>query len=139
MNNFEPITITSIIEKDVSRPLNEGTPGSVLYRIPFQLSQPAPAEWAEFFSAAWDHPPSWTSSHRPGISSVMRDRVWLNGTTLEEVERTHKATLQLALGEANEKYANLLRNKRVAEERLNREAEAHERHVSEAAKRIKFD
>ena len=139
MSDFEPISITGIIEKDVSKPRNDGTRGSALYNVPFQLSQPPPAAWAEYFPHAWDHPSSWSSAHRPGICRVVGDRIWLNGTTLEEVAETHKATLQLALEETNRKYAEFEAKQRTEAERKHREEEAHEQRVREAAKKIKFD
>ena len=104
----------------------------------FPSSRP-PAEWAEYFPKAWDHPSSWTSSHRPGISAVVGDRIWLNGTTVEEVEKTHKATLELALAETNQKYAEYEAKQREEKERERKELEAHEQHVREAAKKIRFD
>lgn len=139
MPEFEPIRITGIIEKEISKPRNDGTPGSALYKIPFQMSHRPPAEWAEYFPKAWDHPSSWTSSHRPGISAVVGDRIWLNGTTVEEVEKTHKATLELALAETNQKYAEYEAKQREEKERERKELEAHEQHVREAAKKIRFD
>lgn len=139
MADFEPIRITGVVEKDVSKPRNDGTRGSALYNVPFQLSQRPPAAWAEYFPHAWDHPSSWSSMHRPGICTVVNDRVWLNGTTLAEVAETHKATLQLALDDTNRRYSELLEKQHAEAERARCEQEAHEQHVREAAKNIKFD
>jgi hypothetical protein len=139
MQDFEPIRITGVIEQDITKPRNDGTPGSALYRVPFQLSPFPPSEWADYFPRAWDHPSSWTSSHRPGICTVEGDVVWLNGTTLEEIERTHKKNLLLALEETNQKYAEFLAKRNAEIERRQREQEAHQKHVSEISKRIKFD
>lgn len=139
MSNFEPIRITGIIEQNVSKPRNDGTPGSALYRVPFQLSRTPPSEWADYFPQAWDHPSSWTSSHRPGICTIEGDVVWLNRTTLEEIERTHKKTLLLALEETNGKYAEFLARRDAENERRQNELDAHQKHVNEASKRIKFD
>ena len=139
MSDFEPIRITGIIEKDVSKPRNDGTRGSALYNVPFQLSQLPPAAWAEYFPHAWDHPSRWSSAHRPGICQVVGDRIWLSGTTLEEVAKTHKATLQLALEETNRKYAEFEAKQGTEAERKRKEEEAHEQRVREAAKKIKFD
>lgn len=139
MPDFEPIRITGIIEENVTKPRNDGTPGSALYRVPFRLSRTPPGEWAEYFPHAWDHPPSWTSSHRPGICTVEGDAVWLNGTTLEEIERTHKQTLLLALDDTNRKYLEFLAKKNAEIERRQREQDTHQQHVSEVNKRIKFD
>lgn len=77
--------------------------------------------------------------HRPGICQVSGDTIWLNGTTLDEVEKTHKATLLLALEETNTRYGEYA-IKQAAEEMKQREAaEDHRRHVSEQTRRIKFD
>jgi hypothetical protein len=139
MADFEPIRIIDIIEKDVSKPRNDGTRGSALYNVPFQLSRRPPAEWADYFPGAWDHPSSYSSSHRPGICTIVNARIWLNGTTLEEVAATHKATLQLALDDTNQKYAQFEARQSAEEEKKRREQEAHEQHVHETAKKIKFD
>ena len=136
---FEPIRITGIVEKDVTRPRNDGTRGSALYNVPLQLSRRPPAEWAEYFVHAWDHPSSWSSMHRPGICRVSGDRIWLEGTTLEEIESTHKETLQLALNETNRKYSEYAAAAQAESERRSREGEAHKEHVRETAKRIKFE
>jgi hypothetical protein len=139
MPNFQPIRITGIIEKDVSKPRNDCTRGSALYNVPFKLSQQPPSAWADYFPHAWDHPSSWSSSHRPGICSVVGDTVWLNGTTLEEVAETHKATLQLALDETNQRYAAAEAKLLVDADRKRLDDQDHEQHVREAAKKITFD
>ena len=41
-----PITITGIIVNEVGTPRNDGTQGSALYAVPFQLSRRPSAEWA---------------------------------------------------------------------------------------------
>ncbi len=45
--------------------------------------------------------------HRPGIASVYGNRVVLDGTTLDEVERYHRDTLKLVVDRANEIYNEL--------------------------------
>lgn len=139
MSDFEPIRIIKIITEEVSKPRNDGTRGSGLYNVPFQLSQHPPRAWAEYFPHAWDHPSSWSSAHRAGICSVVGDRIWLNGTSLEEVAQTHKETLQLALDETNKKYIEFEAKRRTEAERQREEQEAHDQHVRETAKNIKFD
>jgi hypothetical protein len=139
MADFQPIKIVGIIEKDVSKPRNDGTPGSALYNVPFKLSSRPPSEWAEYFPNAWDHPSSYSSRHRPGICHVSGDVIWLNGTTLEEVGQTHKATLDLALDETNRKYEEFAAEKEAGEQRRRQQEEAHRRNVSETVKKIKFD
>jgi hypothetical protein len=135
---FEPITIKGIIAEDVGKPQNDGTPGSALYEVPFQLSHRAPPRWASLFVEAWNKPTTFTSSHRPGICAVAGDRVWLNGTTLDEVERTHKPTLKLAQDEANKKYAELVAAEEARNASQAQKDSAHEDYVREKAKQIKF-
>lgn len=139
MPDFDPIRITGIIEKDVSKPRNDGTRGSALYNVPFQLSRRPPAAWAEYYPHAWDHPSSWSSAHRPGICEVIGDRIWLKGTTMEEVAKTHKATLKLALEETNRKYAEFEAKQRGEAEERRKQQEAHEQQVHEATQKIKFE
>ena len=45
----------------------------------------------------------------------------------------------MALAETNQKYAEHEAKQRVEKERERKELEAHEQHVREAAKKIKFD
>lgn len=139
MAEFEPIRIVKIITEEVSKPRNDGTSGCALYNVPFQLSEYPPAEWADYFPHAWDHPSRWTSMHRPGICTIVGDRVWLNGTTLEEVAKTHKETLQLALDETNQRYVEFVRKRQSDLERRRTEEEKYKEHVRKAADSIKFD
>ena len=139
MAEFEPIRIVGIIDSEISSPRNDGTAGSALYNIPFQLSQKPPVEWADYFPRAWDHPSSWTSSHRSGMIQVVGDRIWLNGTTIDEVEVAHKATLQLVLDETNREYGEYLSEQNLKQERELEGPKSSEIQVREAARRIKFD
>jgi len=139
MAEFEPIRIVGIIDSEISSPRNDGTAGSALYNIPFQLSQKPPVEWADYFPRAWDHPSSWTSSHRSGMVQVVGDRIWLNGTTIEEVEIAHKATLQLVLDETNREYGEYLSEQNLKQETELEGLKSSEIQVREAARRIKFD
>lgn len=106
-NGNEPIKITGVITKEVGEPRNDGTPGSRLYAVPFQLSRAPSPIWVKAFLQSWELPPRFTSMHRPGIARVLDDRIVLDGTTLdgttmEEVERFHLDTLKLAVAEANQ-------------------------------------
>jgi len=67
------------------------------------------------------------------------DIVWLNGTTIDEVESTHKATLVLALEETNRIYLEFLKQRQTVSDGLLRERNAHQEHVTEVAKKITFD
>ena len=77
--------------------------------------------------------------HRPGIASVEGDKVWLRGTTLDEVERYHRDTLKLVVEEAN-RLSGELRLQREAQRRVEEErTRSHSESVRDAASRIKFD
>jgi hypothetical protein len=134
-----PIKITGIVTEGITKPRMDGTRGSALYAIPFQLSRRPSSEWVELFVETWNHPPRWTTMHRPGIAKISGDRVILDGTTIEEVEQYHQETLLVVLDRVNQLMAE-------HEERKRREADAemqrkqqHEAVVNDVAKRIKFD
>ncbi len=77
--------------------------------------------------------------HRPGIASISGDRVVLDGTTVEEVEQVHRATLLLAAEEANRRYLEFQMRTRREEEHRRQLLEQHRQAVTDIAKRIKFD
>jgi hypothetical protein len=77
--------------------------------------------------------------HRPGIASVHGDRIILDGTTVQEVERYHRETLILAVNEANRQFAEWDARERRAEEAERLRLEEHKKSVEEATKRLKFD
>lgn len=135
----EPIRILRVITEEVTSPRMDGTPGSGLYQVPFELSSLPPAGWGAAFVEAWNHPQSWSSMHRPGIASVSGRKILLNGTTLDEVQETHKPTLISAVESANswvvKAQLNAAKREAVAEER---EA-AYRKQLMEKAAKITFD
>jgi hypothetical protein len=135
---FEPIRIEGVVADEIGTPRGDGTRGSALYSIPFRFSRRPPSEWAELFVRAWDHPSSFTLMHRPGIARIFGDKVLLEGTTVDEVEKYHRNTLLLAAEEANKGYAELEMRRRAHEERERARLEAHKKSVNDAAKRLKF-
>ncbi len=135
----EMVKIEGIIVDEVAQPLNDGTFRSALYEIPFRLNQTPMHPWPELFVKAWNHPPQWTSMHRPGIASVIGDRIILDGTTIEEVESYHKDTLRLAVDVANKDFQEYLRRKKLEKERQKRQGEEHKRNIKNISERIKFD
>jgi hypothetical protein len=135
----EPIRILGVIADEVSEPLNDGTRGSALYRIPLRLSRRPSADWAELFVLTWDHPPRYTTMHRPGILSVQGDRIVLEGTTVEELEHFHRETLMLVLEKVNNEIAGRETAERRWAEAESRRREEHRRAVSAAAERLSFD
>ena len=129
---FEPIKLIEIVADEVGTPRNDGTPGSALYQVPIRLSDNPPPEWRELFIRNWNNPPRFTSMHRPGIASVSGDRVILNGTTLEEIEKYHRATLLLVVEETNKQCADLFQQSQAADAQ---EAERQRRHKEEVKKK----
>lgn len=77
--------------------------------------------------------------HRPGIASIRGDTIVLNGTTMEEVERYHRPTLLLAVGEANTKFSTLESQRAQSDEAERLRVEEHRRNASEAARKLRFD
>ena len=135
----EPIAITGVLVDEVSTPRMDGTRGSALYTIPFQLSRRPSHEWAEAFVQTWNHPPTYTTSHRPGIARVNGDRIILDGTTIEEVQEVHRNTLVLAVDKANQLTAGYeARKRRKAESEAARLAE-HKENVRDTGNAIRFD
>lgn len=136
---FEPIRVTGIVKERVGRARNDGTPGSGLYEVPLQLSRTPSSTWSEFFRECWNHPPSFTTMHRPGIARVAGDTVVLDGTTIDEVEKYHLDTVKLCVARANDvEIARVERARRRAEQD-EAERQVHDAHVDEVADRLKFD
>ncbi|MFZ1997751.1 MAG: hypothetical protein WAU73_00015, partial [Candidatus Sulfotelmatobacter sp.] len=65
--------------------------------------------------------------------------VTLDGTSIEEVERYHRDTLQLVVAETNKQYRDLrgVEDGRKAREEAGREQRR--KNLEDASKRIKFD
>lgn len=102
-----PITTFRLIGIDLEhlgRPRNDGTAGSALYEVPFNLDGTPDLDWATLLERNWDRPPRFTSMHRPGISGVRGSTVVLTETTMDEVRRYHLQTLKLAVMETNRQY-----------------------------------
>lgn len=135
----EPIRITGIIVDEVGRPRNDGSRGSALYAVPFRLSRRPSSVWADVFVETWNRPPRFTSMHRSGIARVVGDKVILDGTTIEEVERYHRDTLKVVVERANQIVAEQEAEARQRAEAKRREQEAHDQRVRERASQIRFD
>lgn len=134
-----PITIKGIIVDAVTHPRNDGTQGSALYKVPFQLSTCPSREWARLFVETWNHPPRFTTMHRPGIARVEGNRVILDGTTMEEIEKYHRETLQHVLARVNEIAGRLEEEKQRRAMAHAKERQSHQSNVQDIAKRLKFD
>lgn len=139
MADSEPTKIVGVVAEEVTAPRNDGTRGSALYAVPFKLSRPVSSAWASLFEQAWDHPPSYTSMHRPGICRVYGDRIVLDGTTLDEVDRVHKETLKLVLERVNSQIEQLEHQARLQADQQQQRLKAHADEVKDKASRIRFD
>lgn len=137
--NGDDIKITRVIVEDITQPRNDGTPGSALYSIPFALSRRPPSEWEELFIENWNQPPRWTTMHRPRIAKVFGSTVTLNGTTIEEVERYHRDTLQLAVNETNRQYREWRNERDQRRARGQATRDGHQKRVEDVSKKITFD
>lgn len=135
----EPIRPIGIVKEGVGQPSNDATAGSALYRVPIRLSRAPSFEWGRFFVDCWNHPPSFTTMHRPGIASVQGDTVVLEGTTMDELERYHAKTIRLCAEKANEFEANHLEQERQRREREEAARRDHEREIDDIAGRLFTD
>ncbi|WP_020597360.1 toll/interleukin-1 receptor domain-containing protein [Spirosoma panaciterrae] len=133
------VKIKGIVVDEVTQPINDGSRGSSLYKIPFELNKRPNSEWIHLFIDAFDRPSEFTSMHRPGIASVIGNKIYLDGTTIEEVERYHKKTLKLAVDVANSRYSEILKQKQQEAESLQLRKDQHRKYIDEASKRISFD
>ena len=97
----EPIRLMEVVASEVGRLRNDAAVGGALYRVPIRLSRRPSAAWVHRFVQVWNNPPSFSTMHRPGIASIVGDRIVLNGTTLEDVEQYHKDTLNVVVDKVN--------------------------------------
>jgi hypothetical protein len=132
----DAIRITGIVKEGVGEPRDDGTRGSALYRVPLRLSRRPSPEWSRLFRETWDHPPRYSTMHRPGIASVVGDTIVLDGTTIDELESVHLQTLHLVLERVNAEATKYEEHqRRVADAKLAAQ-EKHQAHVDEVAKRL---
>jgi hypothetical protein len=134
----QPTQIIGIIVDEVTEPSMDGTRGCALYSIPFRLSRRPSPEWCEIFLHEWDHPPQFTSMHRPGIAQVSGDRILLEGTTIEEVKRHHRDTLVLCVDETNRKEADYRAHLARQQEADRQRRELHRKQINDSASDIQF-
>jgi hypothetical protein len=136
---YSPVKIVGIMLNEITIPTMDGLRGSALYSIPFKLSREPSYEWREFFVHSWNNLPKWSTLHRPGIAHAFSNKIVLDGTTIEEVENTHKETLQLCLDVANKKDEEYQKRKRIKEEEEENKIQKHKESVASRAKKISFD
>jgi TIR domain len=136
---FIDIKIKGVIVDEVTSPRNDGTAGSALYNVPFELSAEPPMEWRHLFVNNWDRPPEFSTRHRPGIATVYGRKVSLNGTTIDEVEQVHRKTLILALNETNKQMRQIMESRRSEHLQKESRANQHRENIKNVSDRLKFD
>jgi len=77
--------------------------------------------------------------HRPGIASVYGNKILLDGTTIEEVEKYHKDILKLSVEFTNNTLRELKVIKKQKEEQKRQRLEEYENKLGDISKRINFD
>ncbi|MGA2408352.1 MAG: toll/interleukin-1 receptor domain-containing protein [Bacteroidales bacterium] len=134
----DEILIKGILVDEVGEPLKNGTPGSALYKIPFELNRRPDYVWRELFRQTWDRPPQWTGMHRPGIGYVIGNKIILDGTTIEEVKKYHKDTLKLVVESVNKRYKEIILQEKLKKEREEKERINHRNNIKNIADDIEF-
>ena len=134
----EEVTITRIISESVTTPKNDGTRGSALYMVPFQLSRRPSVEWQQEFLSLWRNPPRFTTMHRSSIASIVGDQIRLDGTTIEEIRSYHHATLKLCVEKANQNVAQRTTAKQQRERVAAERAAEHKARIETLAAGIHF-
>lgn len=137
-SDFEAIQIKGIIANQVGVPTDDGSHRSGLYRIPFRLTQKPPREWIELFVNNWNHPPRFTTLHRPNIASVVGDTVILDGTTIEEVKDYHRDTLVLVVQETNKGYVEIFEHRQRELARMQEQKITHKQKIDDISSKINF-
>ncbi len=135
---FEDISIEGVVIDEVTTPKSDGTRGSALYKVPFQLSRTPSSLWARAFVSAWNHPTSYSTMHRPGIAHVRGSKVYLDGTSIEEIERYHRDTLLLSVDAANTMERSEINKKMLQKKSEDNRKKEHRESVISAASRLKF-
>ncbi len=138
IDNPEDIRILEIIVDEVTAPRNDGTRGCALYKVPFRLSKRPTNLWTEIFINAWNNPPVFTTMHRPGIASVYADKIILDGTTLDEVQKYHKETLIMCVEIANKEEKKILQREEVERLKAQQAEEERRKQVEAFASQITF-
>jgi hypothetical protein len=131
--------ILGIISDEVELGRHDGSAGSSLDKIPFLLSGTPDLLWTSIFLQNWDRPLSFTGRHRPGIASIIGNKLYLSGTTLEEVRDVHRATLQSVISVTNNSFKELIfEQQRLEEEKIRRNNEIR-KSIQDISKDINFD
>ncbi len=134
----QDIRIEGIITNEVTVPKMDGTRGSALYKIPFQLNNEPSQLWTELFLRNWQAPPRFTLMHRPSIARVVGHKIILDGTTIEEVKEYHRDTLKLCVEKANQDEQMILEKQRIKQEKENERIANHYDKIAQFSEDITF-
>ncbi len=77
--------------------------------------------------------------HRPGIARVRGDRIILDGTTMDEVQKVHRDTLLLCVKETNRIIAEQDATAQRIAQQNQAQSEQHRQRVRDVADGIRFD
>lgn len=135
----QPVQMRGVDLNAVTTPKNDGTKGNALYRVPIILEPQPDDEWSQLFVDHFNSPAEYTLMHRPGIASVVGDRIILDGTTMEELEHYHLATLRVAVAAANADRERLAGHDESTHTRAREAAEEHRAANTDIASRLNFD
>lgn len=135
---LEPLTLKGVITEEVGSPRNDGSAGSALYEVPIRLNRMPDEIEKQLITTTWDHPPQFTSMHRPGILEIVGDKLILGRTTIDEVKDVHASTLSLVIDSVNAQAAQYRQEVIDAEAVQQEHLDRHRQHVSDMASRIEF-
>ncbi|MDT0678685.1 toll/interleukin-1 receptor domain-containing protein [Autumnicola musiva] len=134
----QEVKIKGILIDEVTQPKLDGTRGSALYKIPFELNKRPDYEWIDIFIKTWNLPPKFSTMHRPGIATVVGNKIMLDGTEIEEVEKYHKETLKLCIQVANEEYSKIVEKRNDIEAQKAKDREEQLRKIRDFNNRMDF-
>jgi hypothetical protein len=131
--------ILGIITDEVEFGKRDGTRGSGLDKIPFLLNDKPDQLWIDMFLRNWNHPSSFSSMHRPNIASIVGNKLFLNGTTIEEIRDYHRNTLKVVINDTNFTYRGFIDEQISIENANKRREQEQKKNIDDIAKGIKFD
>jgi hypothetical protein len=77
--------------------------------------------------------------HRPNIASIVGNKLFLNGTTIEEIRDYHRNTLKVVINDTNFTYRGFIDEQISIENANKRREQEQKKNIDDIAKGIKFD
>lgn len=138
-NEEEPIRIIGVVREGIGEPLNDGSAGSALYRVPLRLSRTPSDLWVQVFEQEWGSQ----------LYTMLRDAyvegdtIVFPATTMDEIERHHLAQLRSVIDRVNQRTDEVRQQqnaaaRRQAELRAQQKRE-HEQSIERVMERLSFD